>query len=169
MYVILCPSDGHGNHFVILTNPGQVSPQPRLPLFRDGVAAVLRAEDQMDVVPREGMRHCVAPSGLYTIPILAPTAPAVGYDVSSLAGLAATHQTLAACASERKPRLLFARFLFHPRIDPRVQRPLVLSSHFLSLPNWGVALPNGVAVSPVLCPSGAQSGGGEACICCARI
>src|SRR5713101_5046738 len=106
---------------------------------------------------------------LYTIPILAPTAPAVGYDVSSLAGLAATHQTLAACASERKPRLLFARFLFHPRMDPRVQRPLVLSSHFLSLPNWGVALPNGLAVSPVLCPSGAQSGEGEGCICCARI
>jgi len=95
MYVVLGPTDGKGNYFVVLTNPGTVRPQSRLPFFRNGVAAVLCAEDQMEMVPRKGMCQSVAPSGLYTIAIPAPTAPAVGYSIPSLPGLAAAHQTLA--------------------------------------------------------------------------
>jgi len=74
VYVVLRPTNRQGNHFVVLTNPRQVSPQSRLPIFRNGIAPILGAEDQMDVVPGERMCHSVAPSGLYTIAILAPTA-----------------------------------------------------------------------------------------------
>jgi hypothetical protein len=62
--MVLRPTDRKSNHFVILTNPGQVRPQSRLPFFRDDVAAVLRAEHRMNVVPREGMCQSVAPTGL---------------------------------------------------------------------------------------------------------
>ena len=41
----------------------------------------------MYVVPGEGMSQSVAPTGLYTIAILAPTTPVVGYGVPSLTGL----------------------------------------------------------------------------------
>jgi hypothetical protein len=88
--VVLCAANRQGNHFVVFANRGQVSPQSRLPFFRDGIAAVLGAEDQMDVVPRKGMCHSVAPSGLYIIALHVPTASAVGYDVPSLMGLVAT-------------------------------------------------------------------------------
>jgi len=47
VYVVLCSADGQGNHLVVLTNPGQVGPQSRLPLFRNRITAVLGAEDQM--------------------------------------------------------------------------------------------------------------------------
>jgi hypothetical protein len=77
MYVVLRPTDGHGNHFVVLTNPRQVSPQSRLPFFRNAIAAILGAKNQMDMVPGEGMCQSVAPTGLYTIAILAPTALAL--------------------------------------------------------------------------------------------
>jgi hypothetical protein len=75
VYVVFCPADRHGNHFVVLTNPGQVSPQSRLPFFRNGFAAILGAEDQMDVVPGKGMCHSVAPPGLYGIALHFPPLP----------------------------------------------------------------------------------------------
>jgi hypothetical protein len=62
--MVLRPTDRKSNHFVVLTNLGQVGPQSRLPFLRNGVAAVLRAEDQMDVIPRKSMRQSVAPRGL---------------------------------------------------------------------------------------------------------
>ncbi len=84
VYVVLCSADGQGNHLVVLTNPGQVGPQSRLPLFRNRITAVLGAEDQMYLVLGEGMCRSVAPSGLHTIAILAPTAPALN-EVEGLA------------------------------------------------------------------------------------
>jgi hypothetical protein len=45
MYVVFRLTNRHGNHFMVLTNPSQVSPQSRLPFFRNAVAAVLGAED----------------------------------------------------------------------------------------------------------------------------
>ena len=41
----------------------------------------------MDVISSIGMGHCAAPPGLYLTAIYAPTASAVGYDLSSLTGL----------------------------------------------------------------------------------
>src|ERR1019366_2010434 len=64
-----------GNHFVVLTNPGQVGPQSRLPFFRDGIPAVLGAEDKMPVIPGKGMCHSAAPSGLGINALHAPPLP----------------------------------------------------------------------------------------------
>ena len=82
--MVLRPTNREGNHFLVLTNPVRVRPQSRLPFFRNAIAAVLGAEDQMYVVPGEGMCHSIAPSGLHTIAILAPTAPALN-EVEGLA------------------------------------------------------------------------------------
>ena len=57
------------------SHPGQVSPQSRLPFFRNGLAAVFGAEDQMDMVPGKGMCHSVAPLGLYGIAFHSPPLP----------------------------------------------------------------------------------------------
>jgi len=137
------------------------------------------------------MRHSVAPSGLYIIAILAPTASAVGYGVPPLMGLAATHPS-GVRVRKKSPALkirrlwcnshdpdwnydtevgvlngLFQRrvswFLFYARTDHRVHRPLVFSSRLLSWPNWGVALPNTLNTPPARSPSGAKSGGGAGC------
>ena len=86
--VICRAADCHGNHFVILANACDVGLQLRLNFFLDRVAALFRAEYQMDVVSGIRMGHCVARPGLYPTPSHAPTASAVGYDLSSLTGLA---------------------------------------------------------------------------------
>jgi hypothetical protein len=62
--VVFGAADREGSDFVIPAISARVCPQSRLPFLRDGVAAVLGAEDQMDVNSGEGMRHCAAPSGL---------------------------------------------------------------------------------------------------------
>jgi hypothetical protein len=75
VYVVLRPADCKTDHFVVLTNPSNVSLQSRLPFSRDHVAPVLGAEDQMNVVPGEGMCHSVAPSGLHGIALCVPPLP----------------------------------------------------------------------------------------------
>ena len=55
MNAVLRPADREGNHFVILANPAEVSPQSRLPFFCDRIAAIFHAEDEMDMV--SGKRH----------------------------------------------------------------------------------------------------------------
>ncbi len=70
--VVLRPSNRERNHFMVLTNPGQISPQSRLPLFRNGILAVLGAENQMDMIPGKRMCHSAAPSGLYLIALQVP-------------------------------------------------------------------------------------------------
>jgi hypothetical protein len=53
---------------------------------------------------------------------LLPTASAVGYDLSSLMGLAATHQTLAVFALERSAQPSKAEgpgtYMFNPKVEP---------------------------------------------------
>ncbi len=85
--MVLRAAHHEGNHFVIFANPCEVCPQLRLAIFGDGIAAVLGAENQMHMVSRKGMCHCVAPSGLYPNNTLGPTAEAVGYNISPLSGL----------------------------------------------------------------------------------
>jgi hypothetical protein len=94
--VILCSADGEGDNFMVPAYPAQVSPQARLPLLRDGIAAVLGAEDQVEVNTGKGMSHGAAPSGLdHNLLRSLPTAAAVGYVLSSLPGLSLGPQSRA--------------------------------------------------------------------------
>jgi hypothetical protein len=49
MDMVLRSADGKGNDFMVPANPAKVGPQSRLPFFWDGIAAVLRAENEMDM------------------------------------------------------------------------------------------------------------------------
>ena len=85
--MVFSAADRNSNHFVIFSNARDIGPQLRLHLFRDRILAFLGTENQMDVISSIGMGHCAAPPGLYLTAIYAPTASAVGYDLSSLTGL----------------------------------------------------------------------------------
>src|SRR5712691_10289108 len=114
--VILRPANHERNHFVVLTNAGQVSPQPRLQFLLNCAAAILGAEDHMEVVPEIGVGHCAAPLGLYTTLLSSPTASAVGYVLSSLTGLTTIGKLL---AGQKGSDTLFPPLLRHLRPDRR--------------------------------------------------
>jgi len=101
--VVFGAADRDRDHFVIFTYSCYIRPQARLYFFRDGIATVIGAEDQMDVVSGIRVGQCAAPPGLYPSALHAPTASAVGYDLSSLTGLSDEGLSDAAFSETEKP------------------------------------------------------------------
>ena len=90
--VVFSSANNNDSHVMVFGDSGEVGPKGRLQFLGDRLAAILGAEDHVDVIFGEGVRQCVAPHatrqarkrarrvapGLNAIALRVPTASALG-------------------------------------------------------------------------------------------